>query len=532
MRRTFACVLAVALALGAAGEAVANTWNVSCNGATTLALNGGTAVAFGSDPGGMTGSGSGAGAPDALGALIGTPLQRTEDLTVTFGFGTTLSPGDVIEITGTCQQDITIRTPGLRLTNHNDTNATGTDGNQGQIEVAGARRTVINGLLLGSDQNAFSFASASDQALIFAHDGAAVLVEYSSLSNSPLLGILAQNSAQVAVRNTLVAGSGAAAPDLAHGVGIRAILGSAIEVSSPDNGAQSSDIAFNEGGGVALFSGSSLIVSAPASAAVIEGNGGAQLRLERASSAHVSGGIVDGSTCLANCSNAIEAVGSSNVAVDGGVIVLGITSKNAVSLIGGSVLLASSATIKAPASNTIPTIDAAENSVIALAGGNIVCSNLSTCDSSITGLAIVADHVSTLIQVPPQQFGYASAQDRLFGGGSVQLQSTVDLGVGLITASPSLTWTAGPSTVRVTQNSSFRLQGGVAITGVVSLAQGSNGFFNVSNGGTNTVSGGVTCLAVTIPAAHVAAPNAASLTPTPSLATTAFPTGPNQCLPF
>src|SRR5580704_15603986 len=84
----------------------ATTWEVNCSASPPTLTNtnsGAPTENFGTDPGGLTGSGTAAGAPDALGALLGTPSQTTESVIAT-DFGVTLAPGDLVEITGMCNQ--------------------------------------------------------------------------------------------------------------------------------------------------------------------------------------------------------------------------------------------------------------------------------------------------------------------------------------------------------------------------------------------------------------------------------------------
>jgi hypothetical protein len=107
----------------------------------------------------------------------------------------------------------------------------------------------------------------------------------------------------------------------------------------------------------------------------------------------------------------------------------------------------------------------------------------------------------------------------------------MDLGVGNLpsTTNPSLTWSVpSGSCILVQQNSSFRMSGGIAITGAspaacalnggitsstIVIQQESNAFFNVGNGGTDNISGGggVECLFSSFPNAHVS--GKANITP-------------------
>ena len=163
-----------------------------------------------------------------------------------------------------------------------------------------------------------------------------------------------------------------------------------------------------------------------------------------------------------------------------------------------------------------PTIQASGGSSVFLAGGNLICNGTISSDFCTpgTGTAIQIDHVSALMDVAGQvaDFNFPALGDVLFGSGSVQLQSTADLGTGNPGGSPSIMWTTGSGGITVLQNSSFRLQGGVQISGTVNLEQGSNAFFNKSRGGTNNVTS-ILCPFVSIPSAHVGGPNSLA-TPT------------------
>jgi hypothetical protein len=317
--------------------------------------------------------------------------------------------------------------------------------------------------------------------------------------------------------------------------GIEIITGSKA-VLGADNGSLSVLVEGNAGDGVTVDTGSSAVIQS----AQINENANRQLAVLGASSAHVTGSTASVSlqTCFTApdtpCGNAVEVWSGSSLRIDNGATVSSVNSSgvltSAILLEGSSTLLAASVQILSPSGPT--TIEASDNSVIALAGGNSICSG--TCGTGTTGTAITADRVSILMQVAPAQFGYAEIADTIYGGGVMMLQSTADLGMGPIGTgtAPSLAWTTGPTGISASQNSSFRLEGGVSITGALSLAQASNGFFNLANGGTapNLVSGGVSCPFSAIPASHVSGP--ADLSPSPTLSTNFFATSAGQCLSF
>jgi len=184
----------------------------------------------------------------------------------------------------------------------------------------------------------------------------------------------------------------------------------------------------------------------------------------------------------------------------------------------------------------MPVIEASSGSVIALAGGNTICSGrLSGSCTADGGVALQIDHVGSLVQVSATEFGYTPATESVTGGGVAVLQSTIDLGLGLISSSPSLTWTTGGSGISVAQNSSVRMNGGVTVIGTLAIGQASNGFFNRTKGGSNAVTS-VTCPFTTVPASHIVAGTAGSpaVTPFPNPSTNFNSTSKatSQCLSF
>jgi hypothetical protein len=494
----------LAMALFAASGAQATTWLVSCTNGT---VSNGTTVTNSATP---------------LGSLLGMP-----------GTPATISPapvpGDTIKVGGTCAEDVTITTPQLLLINSSSNpEAVNGDGVQGQLEVARVTGITLLGLTLGSTSSTVTFASPSDQAQLYVHDGAGITVQYSVVENSSLFGILAAQSSTVSVLNSTVTTNGNGSNPQST-AGIRAINGSTVILAAPDQspGASPTEVNSSHGDGVSLLNGSTLV--AQDDTTIGSNNQGRQILIASGSSAHITGGSVDGFSCF-TCLDTIDLVGGSLLRLDGGVQVLATAGDFAILASDGSGIITSGSTIAASTTAAdVPIVDATDNSVIILAGGNTICSN--SCDSSATGTAIQVDHVSTLTELPSAEFGYPAGAEAIFGDGIAQLQSTIDLGIGLVSSAPGLAWATSPNGISVAQNSSFRLEGGVAITGTVILAQGSNGFFNASAGGTNTVSGGVSCPFNFIPASHVTA-SSAVLSPAPTLASNFFSVAPNQCMKF
>jgi hypothetical protein len=522
-RRSFAVATLGAVAFVPCA-AHATTWLVSCTNGTVS--NGSSVVNDQATP---------------LGSLLGMP-----------GIPATLFPpgplpGDTIKIGGTCTEDVTITTRQLTLVNHQDTESPNGDGVEGQLEIDGVTGIQLLGLTLGSTSATVTFSSASDQAQLYVHDGAEVTVQFSVVENSSLFGVLAARSSTVSVQNTTVTTNGSSTAP----AGIRASDGSTIILSAPNPNATVSEVSSSHGDGISMMSGSSLVVQ---DFSQIFNNSGRQISLLSGSAAHITGTRVDGnactdpscsdgdcdsgygcinaSACLSNCGASIDIEGGSSVRLDGTEEVVALPGENGVLAGEGSGLVTSGSLIAATAvSSAVPVLQASYNSVIGLAGGNLICSN--SCDSSTIGTAIQIDHVSTLTQLSPAMFGYPSAADQIFGNGSVQLQSTIDIGLG---PSVALTWTpetgtAATDEINVSQNSSFRLDGGVTINGKVSLGQGSNGFVNASNTGTNSVTEGIICPFTAIPASHLAF-SSGTLSPTPSLSDNYLSTEANTCLSF
>jgi hypothetical protein len=533
MRALVVIVLACA---GSWHEAHATTWTVDCSAGTIS--NGVTTVA------------SGLNASNALGSLLGTPL----------GPGM-VTPGpvanDTILINSLCTQDVTIRTSGLTLANPSGASATLNtgDGIAGQLELAGAAMTVIDGLSLGPTGTA-----SGEVADLYVHDGSALALKESQVVNSPIIGIDVARSSSVALTDTTVTGNGASSSTASQtGMGILVENSSTLMLGNT-SGTKPAMIENNAGSGVVAQDASSVVVYA----ATISGNQLTQLTLLGTSSGFMTGltatpGGPAPTTAIAaptgGCCAAIFASGASTLDLEQGVVVTGSSTQSAISLEGSSLLantalISSGAGASSPASSQ-PTITGSGNAVIALAGGNSICFgtlSIATPPSCTAGggYAIEILHVATLVQVDAAVLGFPAQADSITGGGTIQLQSTVDLGVEISgTATPSLTWNVGNGGIVVEQNSSFRLEGGVIITGVLDLNEGSNAFFNhtvnplantVSNGG---ASSSIICPFIAVAASHVfiaGANPAASLTPLPSLATT-FSTGSpaagsKQCLAF
>jgi hypothetical protein len=513
--RCLGCALIFAVLGFAAPSYAATTWTADCD--NFVIKSGATTVV------------SGLTRATTLGTLLGTPNGPA-----------TISPapasGDTIMISGQCTEDVTVRTSFLTLTNHNNSGSLNTsDGVMDhQLELRGAAGTVIDGILIGDASAPFAF-SGSESANLYVHNNASVQLRNAQVSNGPLVGIFVERASGAQILNTTVTGNGSLAPDGNSSMGILAANNATVRLGNTD-GSNPVTVEQNSGPGALARESSSLSIYA----AAIDHNALAQVSLLGASSGFISGHGTGTTTIIAptgGCCQAISAIAASTLHVESGAVVTGNADFAAIGLDASTLVLqgstvASGAGAASPGKSE-PTIHATGNSVIGLAGGNTVCFGTvagSSCTVLSGGIVLGVDHVSTLIQLDGSAFGLGSHVDTIGGGGSVQLQSTADLGQGLISGSPSVAWVTGSRGISVAQNSSFRLQGGVNITGSLFLVQASNAFFNFSKGGTNTVSGQVLCLFVTVPAAHVALPDHVSPSPTVSGDMTSV--SANQCLGF
>ncbi|HXQ52409.1 MAG TPA: hypothetical protein VN802_15050 [Stellaceae bacterium] len=522
-----AAILALAVLATPAG---ATTWTVDCSSLSNSTASNGTTMMTGLTP------------QNALGTVLGTPISPPL-------FQPPPVAGDVIQINSICSEDILVRIPGLTITNDSgspDTLTVG-DGIQGQLEFAGVGNTVIDGILIGNDSGPFAL-GAADIANLYVHDGASVALKNSQVANGPFIGILVARSSAVSVIDATVSGNGnGMATDNANNMGILATSSATVVLGNGD-GTGPATIETNAGSGVVVSDGSSLVVNAATiagNATEAGGNGLAQVLLLGASSGFITGQNAAATTITApsaGCCQAIFAGGASTLDVEQGAAIVGNKAHAAIALDASTLLLQGSVVSSGVGASSPgasePTIHGTGNSVVALAGNNNVCFGTpgpgATCTANSGGIALGVDHVSTLIQVPGKVLGYPSASDTVSGGGSVLLQSTVDLGLGLVSSGPSLvpslSWNTSGAAINVAQNSSFRLDGGTNITGALKLTQSSNGFFNQSSGGTNTVSGGVACNFNTVPATHVAGPTFVS--PTLTLAGSMVSVPKGQCLGF
>jgi hypothetical protein len=569
IRRLGGAAMALALSLFG-GTANATAWLVNCKASPPTLTDVSTStgpIAFGSDPGGLTGTGAAAGAPDALGALLGTGDQFPETLT-SQGFTANLAGGDLVEISGICNQEVTIRKISP-LTIEGTSSGTGTttepsppsspplDGDSNEVVVDGTVSVTFFSLLFGSTTAGVALNPAptgipfADLALFNVEGASSATLINSEVTGSPTRGMFAGGASSLTLLSSIVTGNGVDNTNPTDNGGIQVSGSSALDLGSSEatlgssTGNDPSIVSDNAGDGIRLLLTSSLTLWG----GTVSGNGNAQLYIGGGSAALLDGNDASLVTVTApstNTSNAIDVRGGSNVLVEYGVTVTGGTGGAAETIVanGSSTMALQGSFI----SGGVVTLEATGGSLITLDGGNFICNGTltfgaatpsCTAETGPDDIAIEIDHVGALNDVGADaEAGFSAAADTITGAGVLQLQSTADLGAGQISGQPSLVWTTGSNGISVAQNSSLRLEGGVDITGAIDLAQGSNGFVNrtktpgVTN--PNTVSAGILCPFVSVPDSHLQLGNnsLAASTPATVVATSFAGATSPQCLPF
>jgi hypothetical protein len=563
-------------------DAHATTWSVTCTGnTTTLAqLSGGTgtstlasatfpgdeSTADGGGLGGTTGT-----APDALGALLGTPDQGSDSMAAlnTAGtspvgtFTTSLSSGDLVEINDFCNQVVEIRTNNVTLSGPAGNSAAPsgpptafalTNGVSNQVLVAGAHGVIINDIMIGASASTVSLTTSgfdfAGDSLLTIVDGGQVDLVGAQIINSSTRGIYVDGNSEIRAVSSYIFENGIGNTNQADNMGIYASGASSVFLGK-SSGTDPTTVASNLGDGIRVAAASSLIVNA----GTVTGNSQKQIFAVGSSSVVLNGGNAftsNGNVPLVSVSAASNTNTDISVAIEDGSSLL---VENQASVSSGS----SGTTIAAYGSGTvmlegsfisggITTVQVTGGSLLALAGGNYICNGLLTTStltptctafSGASDVAIEVDHVGALDDLGAiAGFNFAPQTDTITGPGVLQLQSTADLGAGQISGGPSLLWTTGSNGISVAQNSSLRLEGGVTITGAVDLAQGSNGFVNRTKtpGVTdpNTVTAGILCPFSVVPSSHlvIGTNSLAASTPATVLATSFTSATSPQCLPF
>jgi hypothetical protein len=502
------------------------------------------------------------GAP-ALAATISiscTDSQSSDQSAVSTALGTgdvNLVSGTVVEISGICAGDYKFTTSGITLANSEGTSSLDlSDGFNGMVEIAGAHVT-INGILLeGLSLNEADVSNATNVTSTFnedgnlvLHDGAVATIENSQIGPGTQDGLVVLRSSLASVLSTLISGNGTSATgggNLTSGVWVSD--GSTLRLGDTDD---SNPVTVNDNGtytaGVSC-SGEDILLQQSSSGDFF----GAQIGGTTSTTGASCGEIVIQATSslrardltlghFGGINPAIFAIGGSAIWIDenlsatspkGSILTeVADSDSNSTGVIfagGASSILLQDTTATTP-STTRPTIEASASSTLVIAGANHIT------NSTTSGDVIEIDHSSSMLHVPGATFGYADQVEILQGAGLVQVQSSMDLGQGLVGSNPSITWTAstGSNGIQVQQNSSFRLSGGVAIGGSVTIKQNSNGFLNLNNGGTatqQTVSDGISCPFNNVPAAHISSPT--DVMPAVSMATSFGSAVTPQCLQF
>jgi hypothetical protein len=133
-----------------------------------------------------------------------------------------------------------------------------------------------------------------------------------------------------------------------------------------------------------------------------------------------------------------------------------------------------------------PTVEVGASSSFDLAGGNTIT------NSTTGGVAINVDRESSVTQTlgSKNNPAFKDTPDTVVGQGVAAINSSFDLGQGPISGTPILNWTGN---IAIYSSSFLRMQGGVAVTGKLTLQNNSGANFVLTDGGTNAVSGGVSC---------------------------------------
>jgi len=474
------------------------------------------------------------------------------DLAPTTALGTALvsnnTPGTVFAITGMCQQSVqltltvvsssAIPSGIIALTNELGDPTGGFipgDGIEGQLTIVGAGTALIDGILLSGTGTDTGLTSN-----VLVELGASAIFTNDHIEDGQRVGLIVMGNSSAVVTSTFIQNNGIA--NIAgQNDGLRVVDGSTALLGGVNNdGSINSNaaavVAGNACNGIVVVAGSRLVmaggrIGASGSGIGVTPNTGDQLFLAGGSVAGLYDVQVSQASFTPSPSGfAIEDQGSSALLLADGTTVNPGSVSCGIAVRGGSSLTTNGSTVFATGSSPLITaIQASGDSSVILAGGNSI-------GSSFGSTAFLIDHSSSLIQTRPGgslatiagvPIVASTAAESIQGAGSIQVQSSMELGLGNISLAPSITWTGS---IVVAQNSSLRLSGGVSISGSVKLSRASNGFFNVANGGTNSVTGNVTCPWTTVPAAHVSGP--AAVMPSLTLATSFASASPGQCLPF
>jgi hypothetical protein len=252
-------------------------------------------------------------------------------------------------------------------------------------------------------------------------------------------------------------------------------LGASAQVSGTTfsgNGNDPSDTEPGDQCGISVENGAVLTLSD----ATIESNNGPALWISQ-------GGIVtDQGSALSSPGTVTQPVivvrrGSFDVSGD---TITGTGQSNVIFATPGATITLQGTTVTQSDANDATALIADGSTLLSLGGNTIT-------NSASGGVAVSVSNASTFRERNESAILFPLTADAITGAGSAQIESNIELGTGGSTPSG---WTGA---ITVAQNSSVRMDGGITVTGAVTITQGSNGFFNTADGGQNIVTGGVGC---------------------------------------
>jgi hypothetical protein len=370
---------------------------------------------------------------------------------VSIGFVANFAPGQSlpVEITGNGMNGVTVSGSGNALLNalniHANTDAGAQVSSGGNLSISsgtianngGDGIDIEDGSTVVFNTNAFGAASATSITGnggngIHMRGGGRLNVDQADIQNNATHGIDASDGVSVAIGGGTIAGNGKAG----------------IKVGTATLKLEGTTISGNAGGPALM-----LILSS----ADTQSN-------------TISVPVALGQPAIASYRSAIN-LDSATVTGPG-------NSYTLVAATGSTVLLHANSITGSDASHAM--LYAIDDSAFESLGGN-------TIHSSSSGNPVVTvSNASTFHELTGPLAQYPASADSILGAGLVQMQSNIELGTGTTPSS----WTGN---ITVVQNSSVRLDGGLTVTGTVTLSQGSNGFFNRSSGGANNAVTTVTC---------------------------------------